>query len=74
MAFQSYALHPHLTVAQNMGLSPKLQRVSKDDAHRRVAAAAAILGLETYLDRQPGHLSGEQRQCVAVGRTIVRNP
>ncbi|HZY69119.1 MAG TPA: sn-glycerol-3-phosphate ABC transporter ATP-binding protein UgpC [Devosia sp.] len=74
MVFQSYALYPHMTVEQNMGFSLKLQRVSKEETQKRVAAAAAILGLEPYLKRYPRHLSGGQRQRVAMGRAIVRNP
>jgi multiple sugar transport system ATP-binding protein len=74
MVFQSYALYPHMTVEQNMGFSLKLQRVSKAETQQRVAAAAAILGLEPYLKRYPRHLSGGQRQRVAMGRAIVRNP
>jgi len=74
MVFQSYALYPHMTVEQNMGFSLKLQRVSRDETAKRVADAAAILGLEPYLKRYPRHLSGGQRQRVAMGRAIVRNP
>jgi multiple sugar transport system ATP-binding protein len=74
MVFQSYALYPHMTVEQNMGFSLKLQRVSKEETQKRVAAAASILGLEPYLKRYPRHLSGGQRQRVAMGRAIVRNP
>ncbi|MEP7239600.1 MAG: sn-glycerol-3-phosphate ABC transporter ATP-binding protein UgpC [Devosia sp.] len=74
MVFQSYALYPHMTVEQNMGFSLKLQRVSREETQKRVAAAASILGLEPYLKRFPRHLSGGQRQRVAMGRAIVRNP
>jgi multiple sugar transport system ATP-binding protein len=74
MVFQSYALYPHMTVEQNMGFSLKLQRVNKEETRKRVANAAAILGLEPYLQRYPRHLSGGQRQRVAMGRAIVRNP
>jgi multiple sugar transport system ATP-binding protein len=74
MVFQSYALYPHMTVEQNMGFSLKLQRVAKEEIKKRVANAAAILGLEPYLQRYPRHLSGGQRQRVAMGRAIVRNP
>jgi multiple sugar transport system ATP-binding protein len=74
MVFQSYALYPHMTVEQNMGFSLRLQRVPKPEMQKRVADAAAILGLEPYLKRYPRHLSGGQRQRVAMGRAIVRNP
>ena len=74
MVFQSYALYPHMTVADNMGFSLKLR---KDDAKRiaeRVSVTAKILNLEPYLARYPRELSGGQRQRVAMGRAIVRDP
>jgi multiple sugar transport system ATP-binding protein len=74
MVFQSYALYPHMTVAENMAFSLRLGRVPKDEIKRRVASAAVILGLDDYLERYPRHLSGGQRQRVAMGRAIVRNP
>ena len=74
MVFQSYALYPHMTVEENMAFSLRLARVPKDEVKRRVDNAAAILGLEPYLQRHPRHLSGGQRQRVAMGRAIVRNP
>ena len=74
MVFQSYALYPHMTVAENMGFSLKLAGVPKPERRKRVEEAAAILGLTDYLDRQPRQLSGGQRQRVAMGRAIVRNP
>jgi multiple sugar transport system ATP-binding protein len=73
MVFQSYALYPHMTVAENMGFSLKLRGAPKDEIAREVAKAAKILALEPYLDRKPRHLSGGQRQRVAMGRAIVRN-
>ncbi|MGR9424244.1 ABC transporter ATP-binding protein [Rhizobium leguminosarum] len=74
MVFQSYALYPHLTVAENMGFSLKLRGTAKDEISRRVQSAAKTLALEPYLDRHPRHLSGGQRQRVAMGRAIVRDP
>jgi len=74
MVFQSYALYPHLNVFDNMSVSLKLAKTPKAEIQRRVDEAAAILGLETYLDRKPRQLSGGQRQRVAVGRAIVRQP
>jgi multiple sugar transport system ATP-binding protein len=74
MVFQSYALYPHKTVAQNMGFSLHLARTSKDEITRRVNDAARILGLESLLERYPRQLSGGQRQRVAMGRAIVRDP
>jgi multiple sugar transport system ATP-binding protein len=74
MVFQSYALYPHMTVAQNMGFSLKLRGVAKAEIDRQVQRAAHILALEPYLERRPRELSGGQRQRVAMGRAIVRDP
>ena len=74
MVFQSYALYPHMTVAQNMGFSLKLGRAPKEEIQRRVAIAAEMLSLKPYLDRYPRQLSGGQRQRVAMGRAMVRDP
>jgi multiple sugar transport system ATP-binding protein len=74
MVFQNYALYPHMTVAENMGFSLKLNKVARAEIDQKVQAAAAILGLEHLLDRYPRQLSGGQRQRVAMGRAIVRNP
>jgi multiple sugar transport system ATP-binding protein len=74
MVFQSYALYPHMTVADNMAFSLRLARVSKAERDRKVREAARILQLEPLLARKPKELSGGQRQRVAIGRAIVRNP
>ena len=74
MVFQSYALYPHLTVADNMGFSLRLRSERKDLIQSRVADAAKILNLGSYLHRYPRELSGGQRQRVAMGRAIVRDP
>ncbi|MFC6488814.1 ABC transporter ATP-binding protein [Nitratireductor sp. GCM10026969] len=74
MVFQSYALYPHMTVAENMGFSLKIAGRSKDEIAARVAEAARTLSLEELLERRPSQLSGGQRQRVAMGRAIVRNP
>src|ERR687883_415122 len=74
MVFQSYALYPHMTVADNMGFALKIAGVAKDEIRSRVADAAKILDLEQYLERKPKALSGGQRQRVAMGRAIVRKP
>jgi multiple sugar transport system ATP-binding protein len=74
MVFQSYALYPHMTVADNMGFALKIAGKSKDEIKKRVLDAAKILDLEEYLDRKPKALSGGQRQRVAMGRAIVRKP
>ena len=74
MVFQSYALYPHMTVAQNMGFSLKLAGSPKVEVADKVAKAAEMLGLQPLLARRPAQLSGGQRQRVAMGRAIVRNP
>jgi multiple sugar transport system ATP-binding protein len=74
MVFQSYALYPHMTVAENMGFSLKIAGASKDEIAARVADAAKTLDLEALLERRPAQLSGGQRQRVAMGRAIVRHP
>ena len=74
MVFQSYALYPHMTVAENIGFSLKLRKVPKSQVKAKVKDAAALLGLTEYLDRKPSQLSGGQRQRVAMGRAIVREP
>ncbi|WGF88495.1 ABC transporter ATP-binding protein [Marinivivus vitaminiproducens] len=74
MVFQTYALYPHMTVADNMGFALKLAKVPADERRRKVEAAAQTLRLTDYLDRKPKALSGGQRQRVAIGRAIVREP
>ncbi|AHK45726.1 MULTISPECIES: sn-glycerol-3-phosphate ABC transporter ATP-binding protein UgpC [Ensifer] len=74
MVFQSYALYPHMTVAENMGFSLKIAGRSTDDIKARVDEAATILDLGHLLERRPSQLSGGQRQRVAMGRAIVRQP
>ncbi len=74
MVFQTYALYPHMTVAENMGYSLKIARRPKAERKRLVEAAAKMLHLEPYLGRKPKELSGGQRQRVAIGRAIVRDP
>jgi multiple sugar transport system ATP-binding protein len=75
MVFQNYALYPNMTVRENMSFSLAMQgREGKAAIDARVREAAAILGLEPYLDRYPRALSGGQRQRVAMGRAIVRKP
>ena len=74
MVFQSYALYPHMTVADNMGFALKLAKVDKAEIDKRVKEAADILDLTEYLHRKPKALSGGQRQRVAMGRAIVRSP
>ncbi|WJS05634.1 ABC transporter ATP-binding protein [Roseibium aggregatum] len=74
MVFQSYALYPHMTCAQNMAFSLKLAGASEAEKKEKVGRAARVLGLEPYLDRYPRQLSGGQRQRVAMGRALVREP
>jgi multiple sugar transport system ATP-binding protein len=74
MVFQSYALYPHMTVAENMGFALKIAGTPKEERSRRVLEAAKLLDLEPYLERKPKALSGGQRQRVAMGRAIVREP
>ena len=74
MVFQTYALYPHMTVAENMGFGLKMNGVAKNVIDGKVAEAAAILRLEPFLQRKPKALSGGQRQRVAIGRAITRGP
>ena len=74
MVFQSYALYPHMSVAENMGFALKIAGIAKEERERRVLEAAKLLDLEEFLDRKPKALSGGQRHRVAMGRAIVREP
>jgi multiple sugar transport system ATP-binding protein len=74
MVFQSYALYPHMTVAENIGFHLKIKRMPKPEIEQRVREAARLLDLDNFLDRKPAKLSGGQRQRVAMGRAIVRQP
>ncbi|MET3898885.1 multiple sugar transport system ATP-binding protein [Devosia sp. UYZn731] len=74
MVFQSYALYPHMSVADNLGFGLKISGVSKPEIDRRRGDAATMLGLDPYMDRRPSQLSGGQRQRVAIGRAMVRQP
>ena len=74
MVFQSYALYPHMTVAENMGFALRIQGLGAAERRRMVEEAARKLHLDHLLDRRPAALSGGQRQRVAIGRAIVRDP
>ncbi len=74
MVFQSYALYPHLTVRDNMGLGLKQAGAGAAKVRDSVARASGMLSLDALLDRRPAELSGGQRQRVAIGRAIVRTP
>jgi multiple sugar transport system ATP-binding protein len=74
MVFQSYALYPHMTVAENLAFGLKLRGASREAIAQRVREAADMLGLHDMLQRQPRALSGGERQRVALGRALVRQP
>jgi multiple sugar transport system ATP-binding protein len=74
MVFQSYALYPHMTVAQNIGYPLKLRKVPQAERDAAVRNAAVKVDLEEYLDRYPRQLSGGQRQRIALARAMVRRP
>ena len=74
MVFQSYALYGHMTIYENMAFSLTLRKENPNVIHKKVLAAAEVLGLTSQLNKKPAQLSGGQRQRVAMGRSIVRNP
>ncbi|WP_421506475.1 maltose/maltodextrin ABC transporter ATP-binding protein MalK [Erwinia rhapontici] len=74
MVFQSYALYPHLSVAENMSFGLKLAGAKKTEINQRVNQVSEVLQLAHLLDRRPKALSGGQRQRVAIGRTLVAEP
>ena len=74
MVFQSYALYPHMTVAENMGFALKFGKHTRAEREEAVKRAAEILQITPLLNRKPRELSGGQRQRVAIGRAIVRKP
>jgi len=74
MVFQSYALFPHMTVAENISFGLRMRHVSDRDRRDRVADAMAMVGLEGLAERKPGQLSGGQQQRVALARAIVTRP
>jgi multiple sugar transport system ATP-binding protein len=74
MVFQSYALYPHMTVAENLSFGLENVKMDRSEIDRRVADAAKLLEIEQLLQRKPRQLSGGQRQRVAIGRAIVREP
>jgi multiple sugar transport system ATP-binding protein len=74
MVFQSYALYPHMTVAENMGFALKMAGATKANRNEQVRKTADVLRITDLLERYPKELSGGQRQRVAIGRAIVRKP
>ena len=74
MVFQSYALYPHMTAAENISTALRLRKMPPAEIKRRVSEAANQLELTSLLDRKPGQMSGGQRQRVALARALVRDP
>ncbi len=74
MVFQSYALYPTMSVADNIGFALEMRKVPKEARVKRIAEVAAMLQIEHLLDRRPAQLSGGQRQRVAMGRALARDP
>jgi multiple sugar transport system ATP-binding protein len=74
MVFQSYALYPHMTIAENIAYPLRVRKLEKHERARRVERVAAMLEIEPLLDRKPRQLSGGERQRVALARAIVREP
>src|SRR3981081_3995371 len=74
MVFQSYALYPNMTVAENMAFGMEMRGVPRPEREKAVADVAKTLQLEHLLKRRPSQLSGGQRQRVAMGRALVRKP
>jgi multiple sugar transport system ATP-binding protein len=74
MVFQSYALYPHMTIAENIGYPLRVRKLEKAERAARVKRVAAMLEIESLLERKPRQLSGGERQRVALARAIVREP
>jgi multiple sugar transport system ATP-binding protein len=74
MAFETYALYPNFTVADNLGFPLEVRGLAKADREREVARIAKLLRIESILDQKPGQLSGGQQQRVSLGRALIREP
>jgi len=74
MVFQSYALYPHMTIAENIAYPLRVRKLDKPERTKRVTSVARMLEIESLLDRKPRQLSGGERQRVALARAIVREP
>lgn len=74
MVFQSYALYGHMTIYENMAFSLTLRKENPNVIHKKVLAAAEILGLTSQLNKKPAQLSGGQRQRVAIARALISHP
>jgi len=74
MVFQNYALYPHLTIAENIGFPLSIKKVRKNEIKQSVSSITEMLSISNLLDKKPKEISGGERQRVALGRAIVRNP
>jgi len=74
MVFQSYALYPHMTIAENISYPLRVRKISKDEQQHRVKHMAELLEIQSLLERKPKQLSGGERQRVALARAIIREP
>jgi iron(III) transport system ATP-binding protein len=74
LMFQSYALWPHMTVAQNLDFTLEIRKIRGAEARRRIAETLALVDMDNYAGRYPGELSGGQQQRVALARTLVYQP
>ncbi|KKK84910.1 hypothetical protein LCGC14_2778600, partial [marine sediment metagenome] len=74
LVFQSALLYPHLTARDNIRMSLRISKISKEEIEKRVSSTAKMLGIEPLLDKLPFHMSGGERQRVATAKAIVRNP
>jgi multiple sugar transport system ATP-binding protein len=74
MVFQSYALYPHMTIADNIAYPLRVRKLEQQERTKRVTSVARMLEIEPLLDRKPRQLSGGERQRVALARAIVREP
>jgi multiple sugar transport system ATP-binding protein len=74
MVFQSYALYPHMTVRENLGLNLEVKRINPAEIEGRIQSVARMLDIGALLSKKPGELSGGQRQRVALGRALIRRP
>jgi multiple sugar transport system ATP-binding protein len=74
MVFQSYALYPHMTIAENIGYPLRVRKLRRDEIERQVQRVAEMLEINRLLKRRPRELSGGERQRVALARAIVREP
>lgn len=74
LVFQNYALYPHMSVLENISFPLEIQKVNKDERHKKAIEMAKLVQIEQYLDRKPKELSGGQQQRVAIARALIKNP